>query len=650
VEISGARTSLTGALDVSAPAGKTGDILLDPVNLTIIAGKALSGDQDAALFDSDGTLLASAADTPNNQISNGELQSLTGNISLQASNDLTVAAPITLTGLGQSLTLQAGNALTVQSNAPISAFGAITLAASGRLSVNGAVTSNNFAPITLSAGSGGIALNASVDAGNINPVQITATGDIVQTGASSLTQAPRSEFDLIHVRGGVVTVSTSGNIIQSGYVALEGDQALNLTAGGEIVQNGPMTTGSPITFPGAPGSPVVGSDIFGPNGVTIRAGGNLAQSGNARISTLAGGTASLTIGGDVTQAGFGELVGDTIAVSVAGGLAQSQNAIIASVAGGTVRTTTISTGGNVAQNDAAALSGGDGVVLNVGGSLTQSAGASIASSNGPVAVAAMNGSLSLAGGISGARVGMTAGDAITLSGLLSAPTITVDNGTGTTTVRDGATIQTSGVVRPDGTLTSDQLPRAASGEGGLYITTGQFSQTGQLTVSGAPSVIRIDSSAGIQFASRGGLVALDSWLILALSNRTTATGTINVAAMDVSYAPIGGGTSLFGSVRGLTGATAAAVSNIEPATNIAFQLNNCEIAVSVCTVQVRPQPSTLVLIPYLFSMVLGSRDKFGPGATIGGIDYQPGVFVLGSVVYPADESDLLLPLVSDLEY
>ena len=141
VEISGDQLGLSGQVDVSAPKGTIGTILLDPSTLEIINGAKGAGDQDGNLNPT-GTILANGADTPRNQVSNGEINSLTGSIVLQAQNDLSIdnntpitllpnaslalegvkgdivigtGSPITASGTG-SIQVLAGGALTLDSN------------------------------------------------------------------------------------------------------------------------------------------------------------------------------------------------------------------------------------------------------------------------------------------------------------------------------------------------------------------------------------------------------------------------------------------------------------------------------------------------------------------------------------------------------
>src|SRR6185312_13620361 len=87
VEVSGEEGfSLTGRVDVTAPMGNLGTILLDPTNLDII------GDGTGSL---DGTLdgankIAYGDGGTNETVSNTEIDSLSGNIILQATKNLTV--------------------------------------------------------------------------------------------------------------------------------------------------------------------------------------------------------------------------------------------------------------------------------------------------------------------------------------------------------------------------------------------------------------------------------------------------------------------------------------------------------------------------------------------------------------------------------
>ncbi len=185
-------------------------------------------------------------------------------------------------------------------------------------------------------------------------------------------------------------------------------------------------------------------------------------------------------------------------------------------------------------------------------------------------------------------------------------------------------VQTSGVARPQGALTQAELPVSATSSAGFFITTGDLVQTGILTVAGQPSIMRIDATTGISFApSPSGLVAPDTWLILALSNGAKATGGIDVLALDTIFSGAASGAQLSGSVGGLGGNAAAGEARIAPGSNATFRINGCPISSVNCillTTQGIPTASPL------------------------------NSFAIGSLFDPTDQDDLMLPLVSDEVY
>lgn len=247
VEVSGERGfSLTGAVDVSAPAGRPGSILLDPAILTVIAGTSGGGDQDSA-FLPNGTLLAGAADTPLNQISNGAIQSLTGDIVLQASQTLTVAAPITLTATGQALSLRSGNLLTINTGAPV----------------------NTSGPISLTAGAGGINLGATVT-GTI--VDLNTTGGGVTSTAGVTATALRS------------TAGVTGTVSLSGFNAVASLGGIAVTGGSFALFNTvPTTVAGTVTVPA---SSYIYLETSSPNGITFGPAGALRAGASGRVALL----------------------------------------------------------------------------------------------------------------------------------------------------------------------------------------------------------------------------------------------------------------------------------------------------------------------------------------------------------------------------
>jgi hypothetical protein len=191
VEVSGKENlAFDGTADLSAENGSFGTLLLDPTNITIVAGATGDGTDDGQL--NDGEILATdLGDTL--VISRGKLESLTGNIILEATNDITIAD-------GVSLNFVPGGSITFKADAGASdGVGAFamdqtqSITAPGRnLTISGAsITAGNINPAnqtSLHATAGGIAVG-NINAGNLD---LTSVGDIsagrlYSTGAVNLS-------------------------------------------------------------------------------------------------------------------------------------------------------------------------------------------------------------------------------------------------------------------------------------------------------------------------------------------------------------------------------------------------------------------------------------------------------------------------------
>ena len=357
VEASGNQgLALTGAIDVSAPHGFLGTILLDPDNLTIIAGSNGSGDQDGNLT-STGSILAPQPSTPLDQVSNGAIESLTGNVVLQATGDLTVTAPINLTIPGQALTLQAGNNLLVQAGGPITTKGNISLSAGdsaiSKFNVNGGLTVNDTVSTSagtdqLSANLGGITLNGNVVGPTVN---LTTTSTMLQTGgaisAGTLTGQSGGNVTLtgandvsnlgsFHINKGSFTLTSSGvgpDLAISGPVTAED---ITITGAPSITTTGSILAGDRLTMSSGDGGIALNSgtvldgtiiSLETPTGITLK---GITLTGNATV----GNDQSTVIlgGGTVSEATTSTIIADLIEsnpIAPTGGVALlgTQNAI-----------------------------------------------------------------------------------------------------------------------------------------------------------------------------------------------------------------------------------------------------------------------------------------------------------------------------------
>src|SRR6185437_1047378 len=231
VEVSGEEGfSLTGRIDVTAPMGNLGTILLDPTNLDII------GDGTGSL---DGTLdgankIAYGDGGTNETVSNTEIDSLSGKIILQATKHLTVDAnaPITLKN-NASLTLETKTGdITVDAGSPITAKGTgtrtflagQTSGSGGKIVLNDNLATGSSGSITLQA-DGGINFNAvSVNTGVLDVSNITS-GGVSQTTGGTITATTLQSTKSI--AGGLTLTSVNNAIGTLGAVtASSGDIAV----------------------------------------------------------------------------------------------------------------------------------------------------------------------------------------------------------------------------------------------------------------------------------------------------------------------------------------------------------------------------------------------------------------------------------------
>lgn len=231
---------LTGSADLRAPKGKTGLLLIDPTDLRIVDSASGGGSQDGAA--GDGTINGGDANTANNTVSRGLLESLAGttNIKLEATGQITVAdmAAINLkTTAGHSFTMrstQTGGIRFENANTEISTQGgSITLEALGvgsTLDNIGKLTSRGGA-ITLNA-TGDINLANVINAGNGAAQIRTSAGSIRNTGGANqvvagstvkLDASGGSVGDLaapVNTQTALLSLATGGNLAVANRQAL----------------------------------------------------------------------------------------------------------------------------------------------------------------------------------------------------------------------------------------------------------------------------------------------------------------------------------------------------------------------------------------------------------------------------------------------
>ena len=227
---------LTGSVSVGAPHGALGTILLDPLDLTI-ALRAV--DEDDRFVGPGGVPVDSPDQNTDITVSAFALTRLTGDLLIEASRDLTVAATLNFKQSTGQIDFLAGRDLSVDRGVQITTAGANLLLAAavpndgppytqnpkpttfthyspaGALTIDGSVDSGS-GTITLAAGTGGILINGAVTsdrpfsaAANIG-VELVSNGAISEGPAGSIS-VPVLVASTRNDAGAAITLDATGN-------------------------------------------------------------------------------------------------------------------------------------------------------------------------------------------------------------------------------------------------------------------------------------------------------------------------------------------------------------------------------------------------------------------------------------------------------
>jgi filamentous hemagglutinin family protein len=268
VEVSGKKLlDYRGQVDTRAPRGRTGNLLLDPTNILVGSDGGLAGLSDVDEFGD--------PDTSDNEIgplfSSIDAEAINNaqsNVSLQATNDITFAAPINILARGVGLNVQANNNIDVINTAHIVTNG-------GDISLRADADSN---------GSGGVGIGSSNN-GPPGRTELRANGGSVTIVGGANDQG---FFGIIlnnakiDAGGGNINLTGRGTPgpFSRGFV-LRGNSAIETTGSGTITIDGGSQGGTDLT-----------------HGILVeQAGGQIrSQNGNIRLVGSASGTGAGNIG------------------------------------------------------------------------------------------------------------------------------------------------------------------------------------------------------------------------------------------------------------------------------------------------------------------------------------------------------------------
>jgi filamentous hemagglutinin family protein len=282
IETSGMRSlTITTVPNVGAPAGLGGEWLIDPYNITIVAGSGNTNIDANSPFEPSGNNAQLGVDLIKTALDAGNVTISTGNSGGQA-GDITWNAPLTFNlAAERTLTLNADNDIAILQSIQGTANSAplnLVFNANNRLGIIGN-------PILNSAG-GDISLTARGRGSNPNlfPVMHILTGTTINTGGGNLTitsTATSPNTIAVSFDNSPINVTGNGNITFNG--SSSDNPGVFITGGQFTVENGNIT----INGTGKP----PGHGILLNNATRLTATGN----GNIRFNVSDGG-GRLTIG------------------------------------------------------------------------------------------------------------------------------------------------------------------------------------------------------------------------------------------------------------------------------------------------------------------------------------------------------------------
>ncbi len=559
VEASGDRGfALTGNVDVSAPAGRPGTILLDPTNLDIVATSPAGTNINSEFAGNSLPGTAPDAGTLPSTITAGKLAALVaaGDVVVQATRQLAVQTSVSVT---RGLTLQAGRDLLVDRGITIATGGTLNLTsgmvfAGDPQSGTGSIligTTGSGGPTTLSAPA--IVLQAGPPSSGKPGIDLTDTAIDHGTGVAT------AKLD-ISAAGGGVTQASGGAILATTLQSAAGvTGSVNLGGGGnQIATAGTLT--------------VAGGDFAlnnsGPLGITGSLAANNVSIGNTGTITVSGSlvataTASLnSTGGGIDLAGTVQATGapgHLTLIAGNGGVTEQPGGTVATKllsgsATGTVTLDDISGGGNQVANLGPFSAGGitliDQPSVTVAGDLTASGTLALTSGG---AITQNAGTLIAATGPAG-TVSLTAGAGIAFGGTIRT-VAAASGGTGSVTltaqgdIAENVAGNDTGLVRTPlltgaatGTVTLDDI----SGGGNQVANLGPFSAGGNFTLIDQPSVTVAGdlTASGALALTSGGAITQNAGTLIAA---TGPAGTVSLTA--------GAGIAFGGTIRTVAAAS-----------------------------------------------------------------------------------------------
>ena len=547
-EVSGKQSlAFAGTVDMTAAHGASGELLLDPDDIIIVAGSG-----DPGINGSTGVLAFADVTTPDPAIIGADtITSLlaTTDVTLQAENSLNqTSGTVGPVVSSHTLTLESHGTMRVTN---LIGGGGLTLNADSNLMLAGAIATNN-APVTARSFNGTLTL-----ASNATIVPGTGTVNLRAQGAVAINGQ-------VLANGADLTVTSDAGAITMGNGSVllgNGDKTVTMTAAGNVTVADVEVHFGTISIESLNGNilnDASSSTYLDAANVTLRANGTNRSvgSGSNAIDTTASTLVASADNGVFIHEQDGVTLGDI------NGNAGAVSINAASIAVGANRTVQVAGGASPIT-----LTSGGGIVMNAGSTLTTNAGTGTitlsAGGSGNVAVeniaTAGQVSISATGGsindtsvnsrtsaaaltLRGANIGNTNGldiDATTLDAEAGSRLWVIDHG-GALTLNNlsagvlGATVTADG---PIGFGTNAVVRNLANGPTSLTSNIGTIAMNQDTLIDGGSGAVSLKAAGGVtvgDLRALGGSVSVTSDFgdIDHLVGKQIETGGLTLSAVN----------------------------------------------------------------------------------------------------------------------
>ena len=536
-----------GTVDLRAPSGKTGTLLLDPTQITIEHG---SGTTTTAITTTGSGPFTDTSSGSGSILSDGTIDSELG------------SANVTVTTSAGDIAIS--NAAGTVAIGPTTANSStLTLNSSAGITWNAPWSYSNSGQLTLYAKGGSIAAGATGEAltlGGFSPLLMQASGGIgtssVPIETIGLTQLAAT--DTSSAKG--IYLSNSGT--SPGNVAVT---ALTNPLTSTAVM-GLSTTGSDISLTNSAGNLAINYSIdAGVGGGTVTLAATTGSISEASTAGITGGTLTSSSAGGTTLGGANAVGTFNATNSTSGNVSLTNTAAPLTITGISQTgsgTTTISNAGALTTSGTVTTSGTGLIMLTASGEETIGAPVMATAQSANIALESTGGNLALNGNVD-AGAGTVA---------VSAPTGTISQATGSTLTASGLGVQASAAPALTTSAPLSTIAADITGAGNGF----SFSQSGPFSVGSVGGISGVSTNGGpISLAATGGTLALGPYEVSGAGVTLEGVGvaqaagsTVDAGSADILVNGGGGAISLAGALT--TGSDSSTAVMVRNATTVAL--------------------------------------------------------------------------------